>query len=291
MTTVPLNGTVGIITGAGTPSGIGRTAVLQYAAAGAKTIYACDLLEEHFPSLVDLVKQAGHETAVVGVKVDVTKSEDLERLVRQIIGEQGRLDWLFANAGVVDFEPFGSTTEQNLQRAFNINTIGVFNSIQWAARGMMNTCLFKPEAGGSIVVTTSLASTFGGMGSPAYTASKYAAVGILKSACAQFKASKVPIRVNGIAPGAVTTSITENAMKAGAISGATMQVLVEKSQSVTPEFYANVAPPTEIADVAVFLCSPASVGVNGQNIVVDRGSRETVVEMSGVFSLVPPVPI
>lgn len=74
-------------------------------------------------------------------------------------------------------------------------------------------------------------------------------------------------------------------------AGATMQVLVEKSQSVTPEFYANVAPSTEIADVAVFLCSPASVGVNGQNIVVDRGSRETVVEMSGVFSLVPPIPI
>lgn len=68
--------------------------MLQYAAAGAKTIYACDLLEEHFPSLVDLVKQAGYETAVVGVKVDVTKSEDLERLVRQVIAEQGRLDWL-----------------------------------------------------------------------------------------------------------------------------------------------------------------------------------------------------
>ena len=70
-----------------------------------------------------------------------------------------------------------------------------------------------------------------------------------------------------------------------------MVIMAEKSKSVTPEIMPSVAPPEEVADVAVFLSSPGSIGINGQNIVVDRGSRERVVPMSGVIETVAPEPI
>lgn len=67
--------------------------MLKYAEAGAKTIYACDIQEDHFASLVDLVRTSGSEAKVVGVKVDVTRAKDVEGLIRRVIEEEGRLDW------------------------------------------------------------------------------------------------------------------------------------------------------------------------------------------------------
>lgn len=123
---------------------------------------------------------------------------------------------------------------------FTVNTIGVFNCITWAARGMMNTSGDKPRSGGSIVVTvsilleqyriraipltrgkTSLASTFGGIGAPAYTTSKHATLGLLRSAAAQLMLARTGIRVNGVAPGPTKTPIGLHAMQSGAMSGTT----------------------------------------------------------------------
>lgn len=81
----------------------------------------------------------------------------------------------------------------------DVNVVGAFNSIQWASRGMMNTNQDKTSPGGSIIVTTSLAATFGGMGAPAYTISKHAAVGLVRSAATNLKMAHTNIRVNGVA--------------------------------------------------------------------------------------------
>jgi NAD(P)-dependent dehydrogenase (short-subunit alcohol dehydrogenase family) len=61
----------------------------------------------------------------------------------------------FANAGIVDFEVLSSTTSSGLTRMLDVNVVGAFNSVQWAARGMMNTSDAKPKSGGSIIITVS----------------------------------------------------------------------------------------------------------------------------------------
>lgn len=70
-----------------------------------------------------------------------------------------------------------------------------------------------------------------------------------------------------------------------------MTAMSTKQAQMSPGFMTRVAPPEEIADVAVFLSCPASVGINGQNILVDRGLRERLDPMAGVFEVVNPVPI
>ncbi|RSH85369.1 hypothetical protein EHS25_004765 [Saitozyma podzolica] len=160
-------------------SGIGKAAVTSYALAGARTIYATDLSESGLQEVAEGVMREHPKIKVVAVRMGIAMSEEMEALVRRVVNESRRLDWFFANAGIVDFESFNNTTEEQMTRLFTVNTVGVFNSIQWAARGMMNISNEKPRSGGSIVVTTSLASTFGGIGSPAYTTSKHATLGLL----------------------------------------------------------------------------------------------------------------
>jgi len=86
-------------TGAGTPHGIGRSAVLKYAMAGASIIYACDLQEQHFSSLIEQVKLISSDCKIVGCKLDVTLAEGVEALVREIVGKEGRLDWFVSRHG------------------------------------------------------------------------------------------------------------------------------------------------------------------------------------------------
>ncbi|BEI82019.1 hypothetical protein CcaverHIS002_0211790 [Cutaneotrichosporon cavernicola] len=276
-----LAGTVGVITGAG--SGIGAAAVRCFAAAGAKAIYASDVVDRNLQAVADGVAQEGYETEVIGVKTDITKSDQVEELVRKVIAEHGRLDWFFANAGIVDFEVLSTTTPEALTRMLDVNVVGAFNSVQWAARGMMNTSDAKPTPGGSIIITTSLASTFGGMGAPAYTISKHAAVGLVRAAATNLGMANTGIRVNGVGPGPTATAIAQNNMQ-GASQDA-MSALMEhaKAAGSNPAAMSAVAPPEYIAQTAVFLASDMAAGVNGENIIVDKGLRQKPDPFSGLM--------
>jgi NAD(P)-dependent dehydrogenase (short-subunit alcohol dehydrogenase family) len=77
----------------GAASGIGKAAVTSYALAGARTIYATDIAESGLQEVVDGVMHEHPEVKVIGVRMDVAKSEEVEATVRRIIGESGRLDW------------------------------------------------------------------------------------------------------------------------------------------------------------------------------------------------------
>ncbi|BEJ12721.1 hypothetical protein CspHIS471_0211810 [Cutaneotrichosporon sp. HIS471] len=276
-----LAGSVGVITGAG--SGIGAAAVRCFAAAGAKAIYASDVVDRNLQAVADGVAQEGYETEVVGVKTDITKSDQVEELVRKVIAEHGRLDWFFANAGIVDFEVLSTTTPEALTRMLDVNVVGAFNSVQWAARGMMNTSDAKPTPGGSIIITTSLASTFGGMGAPAYTISKHAAVGLVRAAATNLGMGNTGIRVNGVGPGPTATAIAQNNMQ-GASQDA-MSALMEHAKAAgnNPAAMSAVAPPEYIAQTAVFLASDMAAGVNGENIIVDKGLRQKPDPFSGLM--------
>lgn len=96
---ISLSGQVGIITGAGSAYGIGRSMVLSAAAAGAKAIYACDLNLSYMEDLKKDAKAAGYDSIIVGYFLDVSDESQTVALVKEIIKRHGRLDFFFANAG------------------------------------------------------------------------------------------------------------------------------------------------------------------------------------------------
>jgi NAD(P)-dependent dehydrogenase (short-subunit alcohol dehydrogenase family) len=98
-----LAGQVGIVTGAGSPLGIGRSLVVALAAAGAKAVYACDLNLANIPSLQEAVKAAGYATHVEGKLLDVADELQTVELLKEITRKHGRFDFFFANAGYAKY--------------------------------------------------------------------------------------------------------------------------------------------------------------------------------------------
>lgn len=100
---VSVKGQVGLVTGAGTPYGIGRSLVIQLAQAGAKAIYACDLNTAHFDGLKQAVKETGSDCIVEGALLDVSSEEQTLALLKRIVKTHGRFDFFFANAGFANY--------------------------------------------------------------------------------------------------------------------------------------------------------------------------------------------
>lgn len=103
MATISLKGQVGMVTGAGTPYGIGRELVLALAAAGAKAIYACDLNMGNIPSLQKAVKDSGSSCQVEGRLLNVVSEEATIEILKEAIKTHGRFDFYFANAGFANY--------------------------------------------------------------------------------------------------------------------------------------------------------------------------------------------
>jgi 3-oxoacyl-[acyl-carrier protein] reductase len=94
---------VGIVTGAGTPHGIGRELVKKLAEAGALAVYACDLNLGALPSLQEELRKAGYETLVEGRLLDVSDEQQTRDIVREITETHDRFDFFFANAGFANY--------------------------------------------------------------------------------------------------------------------------------------------------------------------------------------------
>ena len=99
MAALSLKGQVGIVTGAGSPSGIGRSLVVALAKAGAKAVYACDLNMGNIPSLQKKIADMGLSCQVEGRLLDVSSEEETLALIKDILRMHGRFDFYFANAG------------------------------------------------------------------------------------------------------------------------------------------------------------------------------------------------
>lgn len=98
-----LAGRVGVVTGAGSPHGIGRSLVLGLAAAGARAVYATDLTTAHMASLRDEVQASGSHCSVHAEVFDVSSEEQTVAVVKRALADYGRLDFYFANAGMTGF--------------------------------------------------------------------------------------------------------------------------------------------------------------------------------------------
>jgi NAD(P)-dependent dehydrogenase (short-subunit alcohol dehydrogenase family) len=243
-----LDGKVAMVTGAG--SGIGQAAALALAAEGARLILADLGSAEH--TRRQIVDAGG---AALAVKCDVTQEDDVRTLVAQALGEYGRLDCAFNNAGIEGTaeRAVHETEEVDWQRVIATNLTGVWLSMKHQVPAMLND-------GGSIVNGASVAGLVGFDRNAAYVASKHAVLGLTKTAALEYAAQG--IRVNAVCPGVVRTAFTDR------FTGGTAEGEAPYTAAIP---LGRLAEPAEVARSVVWLCSAESSYVTGHGLVIDGG--------------------
>ncbi len=244
-----LEGKTAIITGAA--GGFGRASAERFAEEGADLVIA-DINEAGLKETAQCVEQAGR--SALTVRCDVTDRDAVQALVDTAVATFGKLDVMFANAGVLESIPFLDLTDAAWQTVLSVNLHGVFICDQIAARQMV-----QQGTGGAIVNTSSQLAESGASRSAAYGASKAAIKNLTKSAAAALASHN--IRVNAIQPGPVATGIT-----AGLNAVPILQTY--SAQFVRSPRAGAVR---DIANAALYLASDESEWMTGQSIVIDGG--------------------
>lgn len=246
-----LENKVAVITGAA--SGVGKSIAQLFAQEGAKVVIA-DMNEAGIEETVNTITTASG--TAIGVQVNVTSEEDINKMVDTAVNEFGDLDILVNNAGIMDnFVPAADLTDDLWERVMAINTTGVMRGMRKALS------IFLEKEQGTIINIASAAGLAGSRAGAAYTASKHAVVGLTKNVGFQY--AEHGIRCNAIAPGGVNTNI-----------GLTMTEPSEFGQERVmggSENSPRSGEPVEIAQVALFLASEDASFVNGEVIRADAG--------------------
>lgn len=246
-----LENKVAVITGAG--SGMGRSMAYLYAKEGAKVI-AADVNLDGIESLIPEIEDFAGE--IVPCKTDVSNRDEVEHMIDLAVSTYDRLDILINNAGVMDgMMPVSELTDELWQRVMNINLSGVM----FACRHALNIMTLQGK--GCIINTASVGGLNGCRAGAAYTASKFAVVGLTRNIGYMYATKG--IRCNAICPGGIETNIGVG-LRAPSTFG------MEKAGSGTvlsPRF----GTAEEVASVAVFLGSDEASFINGTTITVDGG--------------------
>lgn len=246
-----LAGKVALVTGAS--KGIGASIAKHLAAEGASVIVNYSSSKEGADRVVDeIAKDGGKAVAVQG---NVSRKADIDRLLAETKRIYGRLDVLVNNAGIYEFTPLESITEENFQKQFATNVLGLLLTTQGAVK------LFD-ESGGSVINISSVVSTLAPPQSAVYSGTKGAVDAITRVLANELGPRK--IRVNAINPGMVET---EGVQAAGFDKGDFRAQL----EAQTP--LGRIGQPNDIATAAVFLASSDSSWVTGQTLVVAGGLR------------------
>jgi NAD(P)-dependent dehydrogenase (short-subunit alcohol dehydrogenase family) len=242
-----LEGKVALITGGN--SGIGLATAKQFVNEGAYVFITGRRQSE----LDVAVKQIGK--SVTAVQGDVSNLGDLDRLFAQIKREKGRLDIVFANAGVATYAPFGTITEEHYDSIFNINVKGLLFTVQKALP-------LLPD-GASVILNASIVASKGFSSNSVYSATKAAVRSFARTWTTDLKDRR--IRVNAVSPGPIETPGLNNLL---ASSGAGEERLKMLSNNVP---LGRLGTPDEIAKAVVFLASDDSSYVTGTELFVDGG--------------------
>lgn len=241
-----LDGQVAIITGAG--AGIGRAIAETFAAAGAAVVVS-DRNEEVGQAVASGITAQHGKAAFIAC--DVTREEDLVHLVEDTVRRFGKLDVLVSNAGGGGPKPFDMPMA-DFRRAFDLNVFSLFRLAQIAAPEM------EKSGGGSIVAITSMAGENKNRRMASYGASKAAANHLIRNIA--FDLGPMNIRINGIAPGATRTDALKSVLN---------DEIEKRMLEHTPIH--RLGEPQDMANAALFLCSPAASWISGQILTVSGG--------------------
>ncbi len=246
---------VALITGAS--RGIGRSAALAFARAGA-SVALVSRKQEDLDKVAEEIRAEGGKALPVAAHVG--KIDDIRRLVDRVVAELGQINILVNNAGGVPATALCLDVEERLwDTVTNLNLKGVYFLSQAAARVM------KEQGGGKIINVASTSAFKPEYKNGIYSMSKAAVVMMTKSMALEL--AEFNIRVNAIAPGPIMTKLLSN----------TWSGLPEEYSKMVQDYLANTTPvgrigdPKEIDGAMLYLASDASSYTTGQTIVIDGG--------------------
>ena len=270
---LPLTGKVALVTGAA--RGIGRAIALDFARNGAN-VALLDLADPTGGMAISGYRLANEKeldeaVAAVGelgvkalkLKVDVRNYTAMKAAASRVARELGGLDIAVANAGICIWTTIEGSNEQEWRDTIDVNINGVFNTIQAVIPHM------KAGKGGRIITLSSIGGRQGVVGNGAYPTTKWAVIGLTKSAAMELGPAN--ITVNAIAPGPVNTPLYRSQ---GQLRSMGLESFEEQDKAVGAMLPIKVKPaldPQDIADTATFLASDQARFISGEVIDVALG--------------------
>jgi NAD(P)-dependent dehydrogenase (short-subunit alcohol dehydrogenase family) len=246
---------VAFVTGAG--SGIGRATAELIARDGAK-VALISRDEGELRHVEEAIRREGGEAMVL--VCDVSVADEVEKAVRATVEKWGRLDLVFANAGINGtWAPIDQITPDEWDKVMAINLRGTYLTIHHAVPHLK-------KQGGSIVITSSVNGTrmFSNVGASAYATTKAGQVALAKMLALEL--GQDHIRVNVICPGWITTKIDESTDKSKLEDE---QKLAEYPEGVVPLTHGNPGTAEQVGELVKFLFSDASSHISGTEIWID----------------------
>jgi NAD(P)-dependent dehydrogenase (short-subunit alcohol dehydrogenase family) len=208
-------------------------------------------------ALDDAVKVIGGR--VTGVRGDMAKLADIDRLYDTVQQQHGQIDAVFANAGGGSFAPLGAISEEHYQQTFDTNVKGVLFTVQKALPLLRD--------GGSVILTSSVTAITGTAAFSVYSATKAAVRNFARSWILDLKDRR--IRVNAVSPGPIETA---GLVELAGTDPAAQQGLLDYMAGQVP--LGRVGQPEEIAKAVLFLASDQASFVNGIELFVDGGMAQ-----------------
>lgn len=248
---------VALVTGGG--AGIGRAAALRLAGAGAR-VAVLDLEEKEAEDTAAAIRAAGG--TALALAANIAQATAVESAVARLLDAWGRLDVVFANAGINGvWAPLEELAVEEWQQTLETNLSGTFYTLKYTAPALR-------RQGGAVVVTSSVNGTriFSNSGASAYATSKAGQVALAKMLALEL--AKDRVRINVICPGAITTSIGENTEQRNLDK---VKEPVEFPEGKIPLTDGKPGSPEQVAELVLFLASDASSHITGTVVYIDGG--------------------
>jgi NAD(P)-dependent dehydrogenase (short-subunit alcohol dehydrogenase family) len=243
------NNKVVIVTGGN--SGIGRAAAHIFARRGARVAVVARRKPE-VEAVVEEIRSFGGEA--FGISADIADPEQVTAMVEQAVSHYGRLDVAFNNAGIIGkWAAIDDLSSEDFDHAIGVNLRGTWHCIRAEVAQMK-----RQGEGGAIVNTSSWLAQGALRGSALYSMTKAGLDVLVKSLT--FELSEQQIRINNVAPGVIDTPMTSASTEADALSALIGQTPMKR-----------LGTSDEVAEAAVWMCSPAAGFVTGQSLLVDGG--------------------
>ena len=251
-----LKGQVAIITGSST--GIGAACAKGLAEEGVKVVINYHSSDEEAKKVRQFIRGNGGEAIIV--QADVSKEEDVKRMLQTCLDEYGHLDIMVANAGLQQDNTFTEMTLEEWNRVISVNLTGQFLVCREAAKVFRSQGVHSHgRAAGKIICMSSVHDEIPWAGHVNYASAKGGVKLMMESMAQELAPHK--IRINSISPGAIQTDINKDAWESPAD--------LEKLLKLIP--YGRIGQGKDVANLCAFLCSDAADYITGETIYIDGG--------------------